>query len=261
MYLFHKNLKLSLPTLVMLLLMEVIYLSPLSVAIARGNQNRPTGSCPLKDLSVPTLNLSRSNDFDKYDFNKGEKIKAGSRVLIPVAAGITLIFISGPAGFLPVGVGITLGAKAMLDSFRRSKTKKTLRGALLFLNGEDRNSDPKKSRFLSYFDQFFLETEGHIRDYFWPEASTWQLKTFLASRLLLINQFGFLIANRCHSESHRYPGFTLEAAPSDGIFTKTFLKQNLIPLILILEDCLCLCSPEFLHRLAFGDTGLNHVPN
>ena len=261
MYTFHKNLKSFLTTLVIILLMEATCLSPLSVAIAMGNQDRSTGFYPVKDLSVPTLNLSLSNDFDKYDFKKGEKIKAGSRVLIPVAAGITLIFISGPAGFLPVGVGITLGAKAMLDSFRRSKTKKILRGALLFLNGEDRSTDPKKSRLLSYFDQFFLETEAQIRDYFWPDASTWQLKSFLASRLLLTNQFGFLIANRCHSEYHRYPGFTLEAAPSDGIFTKTFLKKNLIPLILILEDCLCLCSPEFLHRLAFGDTGLTHVPN
>lgn len=198
------------------------------------------------------LDLSHKEDLNKYRWNKKQKSGRALRTVVPIGAGIALIFISGPVACLPVGVGVVMGIRSFAEYHRNKKVRGLLDGALLFLSGYDRSRRKEHKEPLKKFYRFYQKSSDKLRQNMWPRSSDWQLMTYLASRLLLINHYGFLVANRFNRDQALSGIVGDDSADSAGKFTSDFLSKNVAVLCLIMEDIFSITSPETLERISFG---------
>jgi len=205
-----------------------------------------------KSLTLPGRSWSFNTDLEKYQWSGKKKAGKALRSIVPIGVGIALIFVSGPAGCIPVGVGVVMGVKGLSDSYKNKKTRSLLRGALLFLTGHDRSQNPDYKSSLNDFQNFYLSVSKSLREHLWSESSDWQLESYLASRLLLINHYGFLVANRFNYDPEVQHLSNSTEADSRGLFSVKFLKQQIVPLCLIMEDTLLVTDIPTLERISFG---------
>jgi len=213
--------------------------------------------CP-EILNEQTLKKSgvrffSDRDLDKYRINKLGITEQCLRSVIPVGIGIGLIFVSGPLACIPIAVGIGHSIKAFVDSIKRKKIKNLIVGSLLYLKGVEMTLDKKEEKSLNSFKKFYLDTREKMLSAFSNDASEGVMKAYLASRLLLINRFGFLISNRFNFDPgvRKLVKASTIAHPA-GKYSKGFLKKHIVPLIIATEKILADCPADKLETLAFG---------
>lgn len=193
-----------------------------------------------------------TRDLDKYRIGGKDIAEETLRSAIPVGIGIALLFVSGPFGCLPIAVGIGNSIKAFYESLKRKEIKNLVKGSLLYLLG-DRASETKRDlKKIELFIRFYTDVKDRLQDQFLRGASENDLKIYLASRILFMNRYGFLIANRFNYDPQIRKQAGSTKAPLDGRVKKKFLKKHIVPFIYATEKILEEISPEKLELIAFG---------
>lgn len=210
------------------------------------------GTISAESMTHFGISQYHKRDIDKYQIGALDITEETLRSAIPVGIGIALLFVSGPFGCLPIAVGIGNSIKAFYESLKRKEIKNLVKGSLLYLMGDKASETKRDLKKIDLFLRFYYDVRDRLRDQFLKGATDDHLKIYLASRLLFINRYGFLIANRFNYDPviRKQAGCT--KAPLDGRVKKKFLKKNIVPLIYAAEKILEEISPEKLELIAFG---------